>query len=162
VSGSRNYLNELYILKSYPLMKSVIDDLDFDVAFYLEGNFLTSEAYEFVPVKAKVLNDSTIGGRKMTFRIIDETHYELSPNNGVEEVSRQTFRFNDTIRFLDLDMVFEIKKAEEVKKYVNTPFILLYTSSSRLTGSYVTRVSASWAEIGAGVINLSMNGPNPT
>src|SRR5690606_12466749 len=99
VSGGRDYLNELYILKSYPLMKSVIDELDFDVSFYLEGNFLTSEAYEFIPVEAKVLNDSTVNSRKMIFEILNETSFQLTTNGTVKNESRQAFMFGDTIHF---------------------------------------------------------------
>ena len=41
----RNYLNELYIIKSYPLMQKVIEDLNFGVSFFQKGNILTTEAY---------------------------------------------------------------------------------------------------------------------
>jgi uncharacterized protein involved in exopolysaccharide biosynthesis len=57
VSYYRNYLNELYIIRSYPLIERTIDNLDFESTFYLEGNVLTSEAYRMLPVKAYVKRD---------------------------------------------------------------------------------------------------------
>src|SRR5690606_31517043 len=63
--------------------------------------------------------------------------------------------------FLGRQMVFAIKDKENLKRYINTPFLLVYTTPTLVTGSYIGRLRASWAEVGAGVINLSMNGPNP-
>src|SRR5690606_32101250 len=77
VSGGRNYLNELYILRSYPLIQSVVEDLDFDLIFYLQGNLITSEAYDLVPVKGSVINTDGSGRRDMIFRILDERQFQL-------------------------------------------------------------------------------------
>jgi hypothetical protein len=38
IDAYRNYLNEPYILRSYPLIGSVIERLNFEVAFYQQGN----------------------------------------------------------------------------------------------------------------------------
>src|SRR5690606_15017927 len=40
-------------------------------------------------------------------------------------------------------------------------FRLVYTSPEAVAGLYVSRLKADWAEVGAGVINLSINGPTP-
>ena len=34
VQGYRNYLNELYIIRSYPLVQDVVDELGFTTSFY--------------------------------------------------------------------------------------------------------------------------------
>ncbi|MBX7126258.1 MAG: hypothetical protein K1X47_11235, partial [Cyclobacteriaceae bacterium] len=41
----RNYYNEIYILRSIPLVQSVIEDNNFGVSIYKEGEVLTSEIY---------------------------------------------------------------------------------------------------------------------
>jgi capsular polysaccharide biosynthesis protein len=35
----RNYLNEPYIIRSYPLMEKVVKELNFHISFYREGYF---------------------------------------------------------------------------------------------------------------------------
>src|SRR5690606_10877462 len=45
--------------------------------------------------------------------------------------------------------------------HIGIPFILQYTPSVQVAGSFIGRLGASWAERGAGVVNLSMHGPTP-
>jgi uncharacterized protein involved in exopolysaccharide biosynthesis len=37
----RNYFNEIYILKSYPLMQQVVEDRNLEITFFREGRILT-------------------------------------------------------------------------------------------------------------------------
>src|SRR5690606_29792750 len=159
-SGGRNYLNELYILRSYPLIQSVVEDLDFDLIFYLQGNLITSEAYDLVPVKGSVINTDGSGRRDMIFRILDERQFQLETGEKEDRI-RESFTFGDTINVLGLEMVFTVKDNSNFKRYIGTPFLLVYSPSANVAGGYVGRLNASWAEAGAGVINLSLNGPNP-
>jgi len=54
VNPYRNYLNEPYIIRSYPLIEKVVEELNFEVAFFQEGNIKTTEVYG-LPVKVKLL-----------------------------------------------------------------------------------------------------------
>lgn len=161
VSGYRNYLNELYILKSYPLMQSTIEDLNFGVSFYQEGNFVTSEVYQTLPIEAFVVNDHGIKSRGMIFRILDRNRYKLAINPDEPDANASTFNFNDTIQFNDLDIVFRIKEGIGLNRSKGIDYIFKYTAPSVLTGSYVNKLDASWAELGSGVINLSISGATP-
>ncbi|MFN7189319.1 MAG: hypothetical protein ACK5VK_14500, partial [Cyclobacteriaceae bacterium] len=42
LSGYRNYLNEPYVLRSFPVIEKVVRDLHFDVSFFREGYVITS------------------------------------------------------------------------------------------------------------------------
>jgi uncharacterized protein involved in exopolysaccharide biosynthesis len=46
VKFKRNYLNEIYILKSIPLMERTVVQFKLDHAFYRSGNVLTTELYK--------------------------------------------------------------------------------------------------------------------
>lgn len=158
----RNYLNELYIIKSYPLIQSVLEDLNFGVSFYLEGNFLTTEAYGYLPFSATVLDNGGGNGARFMFEVIDENKFELYPNGGgnSKDKVRTRFAFGDTIRYGGISAVFNLEK-HNIREVVNKPFIFHYQHPSAITGVYVGKVDASWAEEGAGVINLKTSGPNP-
>ena len=77
VDQYRNYLNEPYILKSYPLIRKVIEDLDFTISFYREGYFLTIEAYDYIPVRAKLKKIIAPNGGKYIFKLLDEKRYSI-------------------------------------------------------------------------------------
>src|SRR5204862_2144306 len=41
----RNFYNEIYIMKSYPLLQEVLESLRFDISIYREGDIMTTEYY---------------------------------------------------------------------------------------------------------------------
>ena len=161
VSYYRNYLNELYIIRSYPLVQSVLEELNFGVSFYQEGNFMTTEAYAMIPVDAHVVSDNGLSSRRLNFSLVDDDNYQLEIPGDDAPGKAATFAFGDTIQFGGLKLVFTKKQAGNLEKYKNVPFIFQYTRPARLTSSFVARLSASWAEEGSGVILLSINGPTP-
>jgi hypothetical protein len=77
----RNYLNEPYIIKSYPLVEKVIRDLNFDVTFYREGYFMTTEAYSYMPVKARWCNPQEGKTGQFIFKLKNEKQYSLKEFN---------------------------------------------------------------------------------
>ena len=162
VSGFRNYLNEPYIIRSYPIVQRNLEDLNFGSSFFKEGNVLTTELYD-IPVKGKVLDDGGQAVRKFYFTVLNNHKYQLSPDGDEIQISKQpvVFAFGDTILFDGLSILFEKKKNFSVKEYENAVLVFSYTRPALLTGDYVSRLRVSWAEEGSGVINLSLDGSNP-
>jgi capsular exopolysaccharide synthesis family protein len=160
VSGFRNYLNELYLIRSYPLIQRTLESLNFGVAFYNEGNVLTTELYK-PQVKVIVIDNGGVKSSRFYFEILDSHQFQLTSESEQEQQS-VTFNFNDTIEFKGLSLVFSI--TQDYFNYVkpNERLIFTYTDPELLTGAYVSRLRASWAEEGAGVINLSIDGSNPS
>jgi len=157
VSGFRNYLNELYLIKSYPLIQRTLEQLNFGVAFYKEGNVLTTESYN-LPFKAKMIDNGGNQNVRFDFKLLGARQFQLRQR--VENAKFLTFNFNDTIRFEGLTMLFLI--AENYGSQIEgEQLVFNYTDPKLMTGSYVSRLLVSWAEEGAGVINLSINGSTP-
>jgi capsular exopolysaccharide synthesis family protein len=160
VSSYRNYMNELYIIKSYPMMESAIRELNFDVTFYQQGNFLTADAYEYLPVRTEVVDPGKHSNASFRFSVIDSEKFSLQTTAEKTDPVK-TFTFNDTIRFEGLKMVVWVTDEARLNSFRNVPFILSYNAPDILAPSYSSRVNVTWAEQGAGVINLAMSGPNP-
>jgi capsular exopolysaccharide synthesis family protein len=157
----RNYLNEVYIIKSYPLVERVIEDLNFDVAFYREGNVLTTEAYGDLPIEAKAVRAEAKVGTTFTFTTINEETFRLQLNDEDSQLPSAEFNFNDTISYASFKGVFILKHPPEISTILNQPLIFTYTPSSILADKYVNELNVDWAEEGAGVVNLLINGSNP-
>jgi capsular exopolysaccharide synthesis family protein len=162
VAFSRNYLNELYIIKSYPLIQSVIEDLNFDFTFYKEGNVKTTEVYEHFPVSVEVVETAETDYASFNFKIIGRNEFTLSERNESENSEKvlSTYRFNDTIRYNGLALIFTPKDVKALEELKDQSFIAAYTSAKTIANDYVGRLSADWSEEGAGVIDLSINGPS--
>ncbi|RLD43785.1 MAG: hypothetical protein DRI88_10475, partial [Bacteroidetes bacterium] len=48
-----NLFNQMAVLKSKPLIRRVVDELDFELSYYREGNIMTSEMYRNPPFRVQ-------------------------------------------------------------------------------------------------------------
>jgi len=156
----KNYLNEIYILKSAPLVERVIRDLNFEVTFFKEGNFLTTEAYDYYPVAAKV-EKSDGKSRKFLITFLDAGQVKMEPAVEDSELKSSVFKVEDSITYGGLTFKLIIKNRAALESYLNQTFIFYYTPAVHIAPGYAGRIAADWAEDGAGVIDLSITGPNP-
>jgi len=159
VSGFRNYLNEIYIIRSYPIVQRTLESINFGVAFYQEGNVITTEAYS-IPVEARVINDFGKPGATFYFTIVDSNRYSLSTTNEGDD-NEVIFAFGDTISYQGLSIVFRPRAAQPIEAHDSKTYLFSYTAPHLLTGSYVAKLKASWAEEGSGVLDLAVDGTNP-
>lgn len=163
INPYRNYLNEPYIIKSYPLMEKVIKRLNFHVAFYREGYFMTSEAYNYVPVKAVAVEeeDGSVATGQFIFRLVDAQHFSLSRYSESSSSEENIYALNDTLEIEDHKLVVKLIPGRKVDSHIGIPFLMVIRDPADVARSYSNRLKVDWAESGAGVINLSITGNNP-
>ncbi len=160
VNQYRNYLNEPYIIRSFPLIKGVVEDLNYDVTFFREGRLQTTDAYDYIPVTVSLVRKDPIKPGSHTFNIISGLEFTLGRYGATKDEKPEKFKFEDTISFDGNRMVFNKKNKNNDKEYSNTPFLMTISGINQVTGAYVGRLGVAWAEQGSGVINLSLNGGN--
>lgn len=151
----RNYLNEIYIIKSFPLIQRVVVDLNFDVRFYGEGNILTTEIYDNLPFSVVPVRNEISRPVSFVFKLLNDREFQLST-----DTKTQKFVFGDTTRFEGFTGIIKIDKNIQRSPIVEGDLIFNYTPAERIAESYVGGLGVSWAEEGAGVINLSITGSN--
>ena len=98
--------NQIVTLKSQRLVKQVIDDLNHNISYYIEGNVITTEAYETSPVLIKFITpDSIVHKANETFFVtpVSDTNFILE-NEG--SGYKNTHRIGELIEIEDL--VFSI------------------------------------------------------
>jgi capsular exopolysaccharide synthesis family protein len=155
----RNYLNEPYIIKSYPLIEKVIKDLDFDVSFYSEGYFKTSDAYNYLPVKGRSHSRTGKTGT-LIFKIKNDSQYSLVGLNE-EETTAKTFNFGDTLTFNGFSLSIYKLPGRTLSTLSDVPFLLTVSNPRTLASNYISRLAIDWTEEGSGVIDLTINGATP-
>src|SRR5690606_3064351 len=156
LANYRNYNNEIYILRSYPLIQDVLEERNFGVSFYREGNLRSSEAYDYVPFALRVIDRRGITRQKFYIQAGDTQTYMLSPNGETNptEKSPRSFAYGDTVEYAGLRLTVSLRSADMLNPYKNVPFLINYRSERSITGQYVGRLEAEWAQEGAGVMNL--------
>jgi capsular exopolysaccharide synthesis family protein len=157
----RNYLNEPYILRSYPLIEEVVRKLNFNVSFFREGYFMTTEAYDYMPVKASWCNPEEVKTGQFIFMLKDDSHFSLSRFSNDPSTEAATFQLNDSIQFEEFDLCIKRIEGRNIKAYIGVPFLLNIQNPRAIAAGYVGRLKVDWAELGSGVLNLSLTGTNP-
>lgn len=157
----RNYLNEPYIIRSYPLIEQVVRNLNFNVSFYREGYFMTTEAYSYMPVLAAWCNPGQIKTGQFIFELTDEAHYTLSTFSNDNSNPSTLYQLNDSIQFDEYEICIKRIPERNLKTYIGVPFLLSIQNPTAVAGNYAGRLRVEWAELGSGVINLSLTGTNP-
>ncbi|MBN8575706.1 MAG: polysaccharide biosynthesis tyrosine autokinase [Cytophagales bacterium] len=158
VDPYRNYLNEPYILKSIPLIQRVVESHDFHVAFLEEGFVVSSEVYDRLPFDCKLLDNN--GAGKFIFKIIDSDQYTLTT---VAEASApvKEYAFGTEIEYNGLKLRMDKSGGRDIKRWIGRTYVMQIGNSYQIAQRYSARLQVIWAEQGAGVMNLSMAGPNP-
>lgn len=157
----RNYLNEPYIIRSYPLIEKVVRNLNFNTSFYREGYFMTTEAYSYIPVKATWCHPEAVTPGEYIFTLKNETHYTLNAFQGSGSPKDGTvYSLNDTIQYQDFRICIKRLPERNIEPYIGVPFLLVIQDSRTVATSYINRLSVEWAEEGAGIINLGLTGTN--
>ncbi|HNC29472.1 MAG TPA: capsular biosynthesis protein, partial [Cyclobacteriaceae bacterium] len=155
----RNFFNEPYILKSYPLIQGVIEDLNFHVVIQKEGNIKITEQYRTLPISVKVVSPDDVVPASFIFEVIDENTFACLD---LEEkaADRNTFNFGDTINCKSNTLV--VKKEGDVSRIRGDRYIVNILNPERVASSYIARLKVDWALQGASVVDLSINGPIPS
>jgi len=122
---------------------------------------MTTEAYNYVPVKATWCNPEEVKTGRFIFILKDESHFALSRFSNEASGTAPVFPLNDSIQFEEYDLCIKRIEGRNLKAYIGVPFLLVIQNPRSVAGGYVGRLKVEWAEVGSGVINLSLTGTNP-
>lgn len=148
----RNFFNELYMIKSVPLVEKVVTDLNFNVIIQKEGNFKTSEQYRLLPIQLRVQGPSTRAD--FVLEIVDENTFTCSAEEPGS--AGNSFRFNEWAECANTRFI--ISKLVGIEKLIGARYNVHILPVETVALAYINKLNVSWAEQGASVVNLAING----
>ncbi|SKC83042.1 polysaccharide biosynthesis tyrosine autokinase [Ohtaekwangia koreensis] len=157
----RNFYNEIYIMKSYPLLQEVVEELGFDVSYFREGDIKTTEYYEPnfpLTIKAIANKDKRPYGKSFYFKVIDQHTYSLQYKVDDDQPGKEfsSLQFNDTVKINGYQL-FVTRKAD-VSELFNKTLVVRFNNPLSLAKSYSSRLKIGWAMTGSSVVDLEING----
>lgn len=160
-TGSKDLINESIVLKSYPLLKRVVEELGFNKSFYTEGNILTSEVYKEVPATIIIDSaDSQIRNNNYTFIILSEStfkFYELRDSQDPKEIN-VVYQFNKWVSYKGIKFK-AIRNSS--KNYIGRTFIYRLQNTHNLANSYRYRLDIKPADEKSSILEISINSVLP-
>jgi len=76
------------VIRSSNLISEVLDRLDLDVSYFIEGRIKTTEIYKSTPFRVEAIGSANAVGVKIKLQIQDTNAVQLSYFKGEEEISR--------------------------------------------------------------------------
>ncbi|MBV7440780.1 polysaccharide biosynthesis tyrosine autokinase [Weeksellaceae bacterium TAE3-ERU29] len=146
--------NELLVLRSKRLLKKVVENLNLYSTFHVEGNILSTEIYNNLPIEIKVNEkDSTSTFSEDFILSFDNNNIYLQKN---EEDEIKTYSYNQPIDFYFGNIQF-LKKSSEIKKENN--IIVNIADSYTVANRLKSNLSANRYEDYSSAIIISMKSP---
>ena len=95
----------------------------------------------------------------MYFKIKDERTFSLQYIAEEEEAGKEfkSLNFNDTLQVNGYHLLVETKGS--FKQFIGQTFMVKFNDPLSLAKSYSVRLTATWAAVGASVVNLEITGP---
>lgn len=152
----RNFFNEPYMIKSIPLVESVVKDLNFNVIIQKEGNFKTSEQYRLLPIQLIV--EDPRERTDFILEIIDETSFACYSDLGAASTG-SVFKFGASAICAKANFV--VSKLGSLERFVGARYNIHILPVETVALAYINKLNVTWAEQGASVINMAVNGSIP-
>jgi tyrosine-protein kinase Etk/Wzc len=170
---NQNFQNELWILKSSPVIEQTIRNLDLSVNYYHKKAFKYEDSYGNVPFKVLLLRDhvqpvnvrfEVFMQNKDNFQIKARSKnviFQRLDNNEIayqkdEWEFEQQGKFGKLIETPDLAFVIQLDTENKLDYKNDFPFSFIFSNLSKLTDSYKQRLEFNVVEKAATVIEITL------
>ncbi|MCA6420675.1 MAG: polysaccharide biosynthesis tyrosine autokinase [Cytophagales bacterium] len=157
----RNYLNEPYILRSYPLVARAAEELQFTTSFFLEGRVITTEIYNGIPVKVTAIKTLPKAGSRYYFLILNDQQFSIRRADSEDKKDAVVFNFERPFTFDKRELLVSRIPESSLKENLNVTYLMVLRTPLQVAAEYVGKLNVKWAEKGAGVMNINLVGSNP-
>jgi capsular exopolysaccharide synthesis family protein len=159
VSSRKNYVNDVYIMKSNLILKRVVEENSFNVQVFVDGEIASSELYG-LPFKINCTSFDASGA--YSFTVLDEKSFQIDVFNKVEGVDNsKKIDFNTKFVFDQKEFQVTAVDASQLIPLKGRLFRIAVNPSTAIADDYSDRLVLRWAEEGSGVMNISVVGSTP-
>lgn len=133
--------NHIEKLKSKSLLESVVDELDHNVSYYLEGNVITVEAYQNSPIRIEfITSDSLVNKAYGNLKItpLSDTEFRLEEEN---KAYNRTHEIGELIAFEGIEFTILPRPGREEGSFKNNNTVNIRIQPvSEVASDYLNRL----------------------
>ena len=144
--------NKALILRSYPLIYRTLEELRFDIAYFIEGNIKVTETYNS-PIVLNCKNVTKLQGRKIKVKIIDDNRFAFFDFSTQKEQIR---KFNEKFLFnnVEISVSYNINYSVDISNIPIT--IVKFYDLQTLALTYQKKLNVYQEDKGSTVIDVSI------
>lgn len=159
-----NIQNHIGILKSYTLNLQTLENLNWKTTWYKKGNFISSDLYEYSPIKVVKIGKENLHGLKISIIPLNERQYKISVDDKYKKgevefpvafESEGEFGIPFKNQFFD----FTLEKCDMIR--VECEYFFTFNDLELMALDYVEKVNVNLVDKNAELIQLQMQGNTP-
>ena len=151
-SKQKSLENKELMIKSYPLVYKTLEELKFDIGYFIEGNIKVTEAYE-APIIVKCTNVKALKGKKIKIDIIDDNRFSLID---ISTKNEQIRKFNEKFLFNDVEISVEYNINYFVDASDVPVTIVKFYDLQALTLLYQQKIVVNQEDVESTVLDISI------
>ena len=149
--------NQIVSLKSKRLVKKVVEALNHNVSYYIEGNIITIGAYKKSPILIRFITpDSIVQNASQTFLVtpISETDFRLINEPANYE---QTHQIGEIIDFSGLKFTIVPRSGDSISSFKSTNTVQINIRPvDQVTGSYISKLVIAPKGLAKDILSISI------
>lgn len=175
---NQNFQNELWVMKSYPVIEETVRNLGLTVTYFTKGKFNYYEVYQVLPFKVTFMQDHAQPiNTKIGVTLIDDNNFKISveskkvyfynykDNEIVYRKDKWSFsktaKFGELIETPDMAIVLEPVDSTRTELYTNIPCAFEFKTLFAVANEVKSELSFSLVDRLATVIRITMRSESP-
>lgn len=176
---NQNFQNELWVMKSYPIIEETVNNLGLILTYYTKGKFNYYEAYETVPFKVTFLHDHPQPlNVKIHIKFLSDSIFTISAegkkvtfyNFDSEQVTNFRERWSyskinkvgELIENEDIALIIEPSDQSDIRFDPEITYAFTFRTGSYLTSYLKSKLSYSLVDRLATVVKITYKSELPT
>ncbi len=163
---SKNIENEIEILRSHNLLAKALDELEFDVSYFLVGNVKVSEVYKDCPFKV-IIDQLDYAAYYQSFmvHIVDSEYYQFTYESG-DDTRLFEARFGEELD-MGLGTISLIRRENfpsgelATSDYTKRNYKLSFNTIASNQNKYLSRLSVGLTRAQSTILQISVEDPVP-
>ena len=148
-----NLQNQIVTLTSKKLVEGVIDELDLNITYFLEGNVIAVEAYEHSPIKIHFLTEEDAVHQEQMNVIVTPLSNEAFSLSVKDTDDAKIFQFGEPVEYERLRFTIE-RVGDTIQN--ETPINILLRPLRDVANDYISRMSIVPKAQAQDVLSLSI------
>lgn len=152
--------NQIAYLKSYNLVKKIVEKLDIIVSYYQKDQFYWKDIYKESPFVVDFMPDhQQIRYKLISVTFNDKGSFTLSSENKVPLNVNQIYKIDELIRGDDYEFRIALKKGKTIKDIKNKVYGFQINDVNGLTSQYIGKTNV-FIRKNTSILMIGTSGPN--
>ena len=150
-----NFSDKIFMITSYPLVYKTVNDLGFNIEYYIQGNIKTAESYKYRPITFTPIDFNQNYGQDFSLVLLNQNQYTIESS----KMAKKTYQFDEVVNSsygsfsVSLNDYFDLDKIDDYPK-----LIVKVKNPHFITKQYKNKIKVNRLSKMSSIINISVEG----